>query len=831
MIWNLNNNKSLRLATLLISVLILSLCASLPGAASASETIIVNVILNQVPKGEFFVIFADDGDFLVKTSDLQSMGVTGPLPQSVPIEGEPYVSLRSFTGITFVFDERKLSLEITAVPKLLPKQILDFAPQEPLQVYYPKDSSAFLNYRLDYYADDSFRYDGLTVTNELGARMGDFLFLTDSVYTERYDNSRFTRLSSRIIYDRRTDMQRFTLGDFTATSGNLGTDLLLGGISLSKVYRINPYFINRPTAGLSGLVPLPSDLEVYLNGTRIRTERLAPGEFELRNITGYGGASQVQVIVRDPFGRAQTIDYPYYFTDIMLKKGLHEYSYNFGAIREDYGDASNNYGKPAFSGFHNYGFSDNVTLGLRGDWSGSTFTIGSQAAFLIPTAGTITAALSGSYDGKGHSGVAGLFGWNFLGENDISARLFVKGTSKDYATIDPEVAITRSEYEANAGIGYSTELLGSLTIDYSSYRTYAGEATQTVTASYSRNLTKNINLNASFRRKVAPVGENEFYIGLNYYPGRQMNLSANYRRAGETNTETLVVQKNQPIGEGVGFNVVVERADGEHHGISRVNPSIRYNAPHGVYAADYTWMDMRNGDTQYSRFSASGAIAYLGNTIGLIRPVSDSFALVKVGEVENVGVNLNNQLMARTGSSGTAFIPDLGSFNYNQVSITDKDIPMDYLLSAKLKFVSPPFRSGSCVIFDAPKVQAVTGSVSARIGDTIKPLEYNTITVTIDGRQIPLQTGSGGEFYLDNFSLPAPDGPDSQHGGCSALEKAGTSAFKPGTYSATVHHQGKTCSFSFEIPSSYEMILDLGRVTCEFPRTTDSPERLPKGNK
>ena len=802
-----------------------------PGASFASETIIVNVVLNQVPKGEFFVNLADDGDFLMKTSDLQSMGVSGPFLPSVTIEGELYISLKSFPDVSFVFDEKKLSLEITAAPKLLPKQILDFAPQEPLKVYYPKDSSAFLNYRLDYYTGDSFAFQGLNCTNELGTRIGDFLFLTDSVFTENQDTSRFIRLSSRVVYDRRPDMQRLILGDFTATSGNLGTDLILGGVSFSKVYSINPYFINRPTAGLSGLAPLPSDLEVYLNGTRIRTERIAPGAFELRNITGYGGAADVQVIVRDPFGREQLINYPFYFTDITLQKGLHEYSYNLGAIREDYGVAGNSYGKPAFAGFHNYGVSNFLTLGLRGEWSGSAFNMGSQASFLIPTAGTVTTAVSGSYDGKSTSGVAGLLGWSFQGESDVSARLFVKGVSRDYATIDPAAFVMKTEYEADAGIGYSNRVLGSFNLDFASYRSYGEDAARTVTASYSRNLTNTINLNASFRRTLAPTAENDFSFSINYYPGRQINLSANYRRTGEVHSETLVLQKNLPLGEGLGYNVALERTDGDTYGVTRVNPSITYNAPHGVYAVDHSWQDTNSGSSQYSRFSASGAIAYLGNTLGVIRPVSDSFALVKVGEVAGVGINLNNQMMARTNSSGKAFIPDLGSFNYNQVSVTDKDIPMDYLLSAKLKYISPPFRSGSCVNFDAPKVQAITGIVSAKIGSEMKPLEYDEISVTVDGRAVTLQTGSGGEFYLDNYSLGGTDDPDSPDLGCFALGKAGASSFTPGAYTATVHHEGRSCTFSFEIPRSYEMILELGQVTCQFPPGDDSSQLLPQGQK
>jgi outer membrane usher protein FimD/PapC len=778
---------------------------------------IVNIILNRETKGEFFVNLTDGGDFLVKTSDLQAMGVTGPFPESVAIDNEPHVALKSFSGVTFSFNEKTLTLEITAAPTLLPKQVLDFAPKDPLKVYYPRDSSAFLNYRLDYFSGNSFGFQGYNVTNELGIRSGDFLFLSDSLYTKNDTSNRFLRLSTSLIYDRRQEMQRFVLGDLQASSGDLGASLILGGLSFSKVYRINPYFINRPSAGLSGLVSLPSDVEVYLNGSRIRTDRLSPGAFELRNITGYGGSSFVEVVVRDPFGREQRIDYPFYFTDILLKKGLHEYSYNLGAIRKDFGVSSNRYGTLAFTGFHNYGITDFLTLGLRGEWAGSRGNMGSQASFLSPEAGTFTGSLSGSYDGHGRTGVTGFFGYGYQGRQNMSIRIFLKGASRDYTTIDPLFSTMKTQYEADAGIGYSTRELGSMNLDFASAKQHQGDTTRTVTASYSRSLTRNINLFASFKRTLEPVAGNEFFVGINYYPGRQINLSVNYRKTGDANTETLQVQKNQPLGEGVGFQAALERTDAGNLTLNRFNPSIQYNGPHGIYGVDYSWQNTNSGTSDSSRVSVSGAIAYIGNTIGFIRPVSDSFALVKVGEVEGVRINLNNQEMARTNASGKAFVPDLGAFNYNQVSITDKDIPMDFLLSAKLKYISPPYRSGSCVVFDATRVQAVTGMVYAKIGKETKPLEYNEVTMVVDGKPVTLQTGSGGEFYVDNYSIGRAETPDIQEMGCSALGRTGGPPMKPGRYKASVSYEGKACAFEFDIPGASEMIIDLGKITCEFP--------------
>jgi outer membrane usher protein FimD/PapC/outer membrane protein OmpA-like peptidoglycan-associated protein len=744
------------------------------------------------------------------------MGFTGPFQKPVEIANEPYVSLKSFPGVAFKYNENTLTLEITAAPTLLPKRVLDFTPQQPLKVYYPRDSSAFLNYRLDYLTGNSFSFQGFNVTNELGIRSGDFLLLSDSSYIKSNLSDKFVRLSSSLVYDRRQEMQRIVTGDFSAPSGDLGAGVNLGGVSFSKLYRINPYFINRPTVGLSGLVSLPSDIEIYLNGMRIRTDRLSPGEFELRNITGYGGASMVEVVIRDPFGKEQRIRYPFYFTDILLKKGLHEYSYNVGALRREFGVTSNRYGGPAVSGFHRYGISDALTLGLRGEWSREAYNLGPQTSFLIPSAGTVTLSLSGSRNDSGNTGIAGLFAYSYQGKM-INTRFFIKGFSRDYSTITPVTSSLKTRYETSAGAGYGRRKFGSINLDFTSAQLYQGDTTQAVAASYSRSLTGNLNMFASLKRVIKPLSGNEFFVGLNYYPGKQISLAANYQRVGDTNTETLQVQKNQPLGEGIGFRSTLERTDSRNYSLNRFNPSIQYNARHGVYAADYSWQNTGSATTDSSRLSASGAIVYAGDTVGLTRPVSDSFALVKVGKVAGVRVNLNNQEIGRTDASGKVFAPGMGSFNYNQVSITDKDVPIDYLLSAKLKQVSPPYRSGSCVLFEAIRMQAVTGIITAKVGNETKPLEFNEVTMNIDGKPVTFQTGGGGEFYLDNSMVNGRAAPDIQELGCKALDKAGAPFIKPGRYTAYVSYQDKTCSFAIQIPDSDNPITDVGKIVCETP--------------
>jgi outer membrane usher protein len=286
----------------------------------APETLIVQIKLNQENKGEFFVSVAD-GDFLIRVQDLKAIGLTQRPGQFRTIDSEEYVSLKSIGGVTFSFDEKMLVLDLTAAPALLPKQALDLSAGRSRNVMYPTDTSAFLNYSVSYSGGSDGGHDSLGIANEFGARVGDFLFLTDSTYTGTSSDHKFVRLMSSLIHDRRDTLQRTIAGDFFASSGDIGATVNLGGLSFAKLYTIDPYFIRYPQQNIVGQVGVPSEVDVFVDGQKINTFRMQPGPFELRNITESLGSRNVDLVIRDVFGREQRIAYNYYSTDVPLRLG------------------------------------------------------------------------------------------------------------------------------------------------------------------------------------------------------------------------------------------------------------------------------------------------------------------------------------------------------------------------------------------------------------------------------------------------------------------------------------------------------------------------------
>lgn len=765
-----------------------------PSLAAPPEltSTVVAITLNSEPKGEFFIFLTATGDYLVRPSDLESMGIRGARGEILQVEGEAYLSLRSVPELDVRFDEKRLVLAIVSAPALLEKKTVDLRPLRRPNVLKPRDNSAFLNYRLGYAGSDSGA-NAFNLSAELGMRLSDYLFLTDFSHVDTDSERRTVRLMSSLTRDRRADLQRLTLGDFFTSSGELGSTLNLGGVSFSKRYTIDPYLIKQPMAALAGAVALPSEAEIYLDGIRVRTEKLAPGGFQIQNLSYYGGARDIEIVIKDRFGREQRIAYRYYFADTLLKEGLHEYSYDLGFVRQDFGMESNSYGGLAASAFHRYGVSDSLTLGLRGEASRSRLNFGPQAVLRLGDMGTASASLSASSDRDAGSGLAVQLGYGYQARS-FNARLLARGFSEDYALVGATATADRPKAEANAGIGYGTRAAGSFGVDYTVSTKYQGTERRAATLTYSRSFFGNFNLFATLGRVREETARNEVFVGLAYYPGKGITASYLHQDRAGIHTDTLQVGKNAPVGEGWGYRVAAESSRSTAAGdMDYVAPYLQYNGKYGIYTADYRSQSVEAGGRSASyQVSAAGAVGYVGGAFGFSRPIYDSFGLVKVGEIEAVRVSQNNQVIGKTDSSGEIFIPNLGSFVDNQISINDSDIPIDYAISEKEKYVSPPLRSGSLIKFEVTRIQAFSGMLKIRVDGETKPVEYYEITLHGDGKPLVFPTGKVGEFYFENV--------------------------KPGVYPASFGYAGKICTFDLAIPESKEMIVELGEVVCEQVR-------------
>ena len=777
-------------------------------AAVQTQAMVLRVSLNTEAKGDLFVMRTPTLDFLVRTQDLKDIGFKDPGGITVVLDGEPHISLRSMQGVSFILDEKNLALDITADPGLLPGQTLQLKRSNRIRGVIPRNSSAFFNYAISSSHNYTSAGNSLDFSAEAGWRIGDYLLMSNgNTVPDASGGRKFVRLMSSATYDDRDNLRRTVVGDFFSPSREFSNGLNLGGISVSKLYGLDPYLTRSPSQKITGSVATPSTVDIYLDGQRIRSETLRPGEFQLNDLLAYGGARDVQVVLRDAFGRVQQFSYSFYFSDQPLQQGLQEYSYNLGAIRRDYGFSSNRYGPGAFSMFHRYGLTDAVTLGWRADAAKGFYNAGPTATVVLGSAGVLSMALAASKVND-LRGTAAQLGYNYQA-NRWSMGLSLRRDWSDFAVLGDPPIINNRKYEASASASYYMQQSGSVSLSHSvlSSRPSAlptGFATgqafsvsplqdrRVTSLSYSVPIVSGrVSLQASLTRTVDSTRRHEAYAGLIFFFDRDYSVTASYRGDQYGATESLQLTKNQPIGEGLGYSVLVDHAASSTQANARLNSRFQYNAPSLIINGDFGRYQSNSQGSNSARISVAGGLASIDGQLALGRPVTESFAIAKVGELPGVLVSVNSQPIGKTDGRGQIFIPTLSPYFDNDVSIAPESVPIEYSIPSTVKKISPSLRSGSVIDFGVTKIQAFTGKLKFMQDGIVKPVAFKEISLAAQGKELILQTGRGGEFYIENL--------------------------QPANYPATAEVAGKVCRFDLKIPKSEETFIELGDVLCQAP--------------
>jgi len=769
--------------------LLLRMAAELGSLDAPYESLIVEVSVNRRSRGDFTVYRDRTGDYYFKAADVAALGLWRPdAGRSVRIEGESFVSLRSLEPTGVSFDEARLVLDIAFPAPRLQNQIYDLAPRRPRGVLEPHEPAAFVNYRLSASDDRSPEPSRLGLANEAVVRIGDAMLRNESALIRTGGSTRVARYATQLVYDRREEQQRLTVGDHTATSGELGSTLAVGGIGFSKLYQMTPYFIRQPLAGFAGTVSTPSQVEVRLGGVPVFREQVEPGPFEVKNLQNFHGARDVEVVVRDALGREQVIGYPYYFADQALRAGLHEYSYSLGALHEEIGTANGHYGAGVMTALHRYGVSDRVTLGLRGELARDLGNVGPTAVYRNDRLGATSAGVSFSRR-EGRGGAAGSLAHVYQARH-FELHGAARGFSEGYAAAQDLLAPSglRSEY----GLGGSVTApgWGSLFIDRTVTRRWqpAELPASTLTrVGYNYSFGSRASLFATLSRAHTPAPDAQVFVGLLISFDRTTTLNLNARqRDGFGESYGAQLAGAVPTGEGFGYRVGYDGASSGD--ASQVNAYAQYNGRSASVTLDA--VAARNGDTRADRYEAAllGAVTYAGGRLGLTRQIDDSFVAVQLAApLEGVRVYSNNQEVGRTDREGRLLVPQVGSFYETQITIDERDVPLDHTIGDLRRVVAPAYRSGSLLGFDVRKLRAVEGVLLVRSEEGPRPAANAQVTLLRDGRVEEFSTGRDGRFYIEDLA--------------------------PGRYEARLQSGARECRFALTVPASNEPILSLPGVT------------------
>jgi outer membrane usher protein len=760
---------------LFAALLVLFLLVRLEAKADNMEEAIFKLVVNEVPQGDVFVIL-HGRDVFVQLSDLESAGLLIKEGKKISLHGKVYVSLQSLSpNLSFSIDETKGILTIKANPSLFKPTVVNFANAKPEGLVYSQSSSFFLNYSLNL----------STSVNPTGFAEAGYSNAGNLLYTSitREANGNIIRGLTNYTDDNPQAMIRWIAGDANAVSETpLGGNVLIGGISYGRDFDLNPYFIRYPTYGFSGTVSVPSTADIYVNGVFVKELQLPPGPFNLANLPVEAGSGQTTVVLRNIYGQQETLSSPYYFSTQILSQGLSDYSYNLGFERNNFGLTSWNYGPLVFLGRYRYGFTNSFTGGAQLEAVAGLWNEQVQVSGRLPFA---DAELDlGTSHGRGFSGDAASLRLFHL-SSGMSVGVNLTTMSPHYANSSLSPLQDRALFDLQAFLGFQAGIAGSITFQYrnANYRDSGETSDISLLDSVPLGQKFSLVISADHQRQNSGLVQNSLFASLNYFFGENTTASLSEQVQGKASSQMLQVFQPTPIGTGMGYRATITTGAGANQ-----SASVQYQAPFGIYEGDFQHL---NGKTS-ADLLLSGGLTAIGDSLFATRPVQEGYALVQVPDVPGVTVNLSNEPVGKTDSHGNVLVPNLLPYFGNSISISQRDIPLDYEVDQSQVLIAPPFRGGAFVRFPVFRIQEIFGSIVLVIhGKKVVPA-YGDLSFMVGKKVMDSPLGEDGEFYFQNIP--------------------------PGDYEALVRFQEKAYIITLHVPESKSSFLDLGTLRFVNPK-------------
>jgi outer membrane usher protein len=741
----------------------------------AGQRAFLELEVNGLKHGEALV-YVRGTDYWVDLEALKAAGIQDRGDgERIMVEGRLVVRISSLPGVSAVLDEAALTLRVTADPALLGRTVMNLAAARPASIEYRRDTSAFVNYATAWDTNDQH-----LVSLEGGLSFGPGLL---SGYVSHAPTG-LVRGPVSLTIDARARLQRWVVGDTVASNGALGGAAQLAGLSVSRNYELDPYFVRFPTVGLTGALSTPSTVDVFVNDRLVRREQLPPGTFDVQGLPLPVGAGSARIVMRDAFGREQEISGSYYLSSGLLAPGLHQYHYVAGIQREFAATESWRYGEVAAFGRHRTGLTDSLTVGGRVEASADLVSGGPEAVTRLGRFGEVEVAGAWSRHeaGTGHAWSTGYLYSN----RAVTLGGSLRGASQEYVTVATRFdSLDRLRIES--GLSASTRLgrLGSVTISYQNRRYYGAAPRQTlISLSASRRLAgrSSLFLTAS-RSQLGDVVSPALFAGVSFGIGPRNTMGASTEYRDDHSTAAFEAQRAMPLGEGFGYRVRGETGD-----LGAIDGDARYQSRWGRYELQHNEI----GGNRLTSVSAAGALVAIGGRMFATRPVDQSFALVRVPGVSNVRTFLSNQEIGRTDRNGNLLVPNLLPYYGNKLSIAPEDIPLNRTIEKRELTVAPPFRGGAVAVFPAEQEQRLSGAIALKKGwGTIVPSFGLLFAETASGEVIESPLGPRGEFYLEGLA--------------------------PGVLKTRVEYGDLDCRFDLSVPDSDQPVVAMGSVECVVP--------------
>ncbi|MGV8803812.1 MAG: fimbria/pilus outer membrane usher protein [Polaromonas sp.] len=742
-------------------------------AGPRGSDLYLDVELNGMPSGLMHFGWRD-GELWASTSALRQLGFVLPPGTTDPMR------LKSLPGVAVTYDAQRQRVTLMAPLALLKLATTQLS--TPGTTAQPATASPGLLLNYDLYGTRAQQgAASLSAFTELRA-FSSAGVISNTALTQAIRSitsgwqSTTTRLDTTWSKSYQDEMLTLRVGDTLTGSLPWTRATRIGGVQLSTNFALQPYRITAPLPAFLGSATLPSDVELYVNGLRQYSGKVPAGPFQLNTAPNITGSGNAQVVLTDALGRATTLNFSLYDTQQLLQKGLSDWSVDLGAVRNNYGLRSFDYGSdPAASGTWRYGLTDNFTFEAHAEAMPGLALTGAGGVWQLGAAGKVSGAASHSVHGSQQGSQLNL-GYSWRNQR-FNFGLNATGTRGDYLDVASQYGALPARGTGSAVLGYNTQNLGSMGMSYL-YLRYPGQsATRFATAYWFKSIGRSTSLNLSVNQNLDDRSQRSLFFGISMALDGNVSLSGGMQRDQGRSTYTVDASRSAPSEGGVGWRAGLRQGDGQNGGQTQVDYLGRY----GRVGAGVSVLD----DSRYAYASASGGLVLMGGQTFATRRVDDAFAVVSTDGIAGVPVKLENRAIGITDSQGMLLVTPLRAYQNNQLAIDSMQLPSDVRIDRVKALATPTDRAGTLVRFGITPVRA---ALIILVDEAGKPLSVGSLA-RLQGAAAkePTLVGFDGEAYLDALNLQ------------NVLDVETTAG---------------VCSVSFDYPKSGSGIPQIGPLPC-----------------
>lgn len=658
------------------------------------------------------------------------------------------VSQLAPTGIRLTYDPATIGLIADIPADARARQSLSIRDRRDQFTDYatPAGISGYINFRT--YTDYVWSGGDKGLNAPIGlvdsaVRVGGFVLENEGTLDFSSSAARvFSREGSRLVYDDRDRLIRFTAGDLLPVGRGFSGTTPMSGFSASRIYSIvDPLRLVQPSGDRSFTLNRPSTVETSINGQLVRRIRLDPGTYSVSDFPFLQGTNNVQFVIEDDAGGRQSISFRQSFDRTLLAPGLTEFAVYGGVASPSIsGQRDYQFDEPVASGWFRRGVTDTLTLGGNFQYRGSGQVVGAEAVLATPfgTLGGDVAFSRNDTLGNGYAFNVGLdktFGG--YGSSARAVSITAEYRSKNFTTPAPTVFISPIAWTLSASYsqGLGARQYVSLTGTWQKLRGgMQDETSARVTYGYAINSRISLTVDGTYQNRNVFGTEYGVRASLLVRIGRRSAATAEFDSQG---TRTRVGFQTAG-GEGVGSWTASGDLEGSPEGVAG-NGSVNYIANRFEAGLSHTttYDFQSNGiSSQRTSLRLGTALVFADGNFALSRPIYDSFLMVTPHKtLDGADVYIDprqGHYTAKSGTFGGAVEPNLPAYIPRLATYDVPEAPIGYDLGAASVRVKAPYRGGYLIVAGSDYSVTAVGTLLHSDGKPIELLAGKAIEQGVD---------------------------------------------------------------------------------------------------